>query len=79
MFVSTLLWVNTRPEEWLEGGADAPQMLVELVVKPFSSNNLVLLCAPSDFLTFRRPISHQKSYIIAYNTIDFILANLHTP
>ena len=36
-------------------GAAAPQILPELGVKPVSSNNIVLLRAPSDFLTFRRP------------------------
>ena len=35
--------------------AAPPQILPEVGVKPVSCNNLVLLRAPSDFLTFRRP------------------------
>ena len=38
-----------------QGGQLPPQILPELGVKPVSSNNLVLLRAPSDFLTFLRP------------------------
>ena len=47
---------NSGPaEQGRAGGAAAPQILQELGVEPVSSNNPVLLCDPSDFLTFRRP------------------------
>ena len=38
-----------------QGGQLPPQILTELAMKPVPSNNLVLLRAPSNFLTFLRP------------------------